>query len=130
MNSFVSDTMAIVLRLEKRKLPQKVKNIFEKAEDNSAEIFIPSLVVAELAYLSEKNRIECSIEKLEIYLKNHKNIQTCPIQFSSVKKAFMINDIPELHDRLIAGVASELSLELITNDPKIRASKFVRTIWD
>jgi len=37
--------------------------------------------------------------------------------------------VRELHDRLIAGVARLLSLQLITNDLSIQASSFVRTLW-
>ena len=41
----------------------------------------------------------------------------------------IITDIPELHDRLIAATARIHNVELITNDPVIQASAFVRTIW-
>jgi len=41
-NSFVTDTMALILRLEKRKLNRKVKSIFESAENEDGEIIIPA----------------------------------------------------------------------------------------
>lgn len=53
--------MALVLTLEKRRLPSFVKQIFHQARQGKAEILIPSIVYAELAYLSEKNRIETSL---------------------------------------------------------------------
>lgn len=40
-------------------------------------------------------------------------------------KIFEIKDIPELHDRLIAGTAKYLNLPLITNDPIILKSESV-----
>ena len=46
-----------------------------------------------------------------------------------IKKAFEINDIPELHDRIIAGTALKVGAKLITNDPIIARSKFVEVIW-
>lgn len=46
-----------------------------------------------------------------------------------VQSAAQITDIPELHDRLIAGTARTLDLDLITNDPIVQASAFVRTVW-
>jgi len=42
--------------------------------------------------------------------------------------AFEITDIPELHDRLIAGTARHLNLQLITNDPEILDSAFVNCV--
>jgi len=46
-----------------------------------------------------------------------------------IEKAFEINDIPELHDRIIAGTALKTGVRLITNDPVISSSKFVEVIW-
>lgn len=39
-----------------------------------------------------------------------------------------IDDIPELHYRLIAATARYLDAPIITNDPVIRKSKFVKII--
>lgn len=45
-----------------------------------------------------------------------------------VKSAFEISDIPELHDRLIAGTARHLHIPLITNDPVILGSSFLECV--
>ena len=42
-----------------------------------------------------------------------------------LRAASGIDDIPEMHDRLIAATACYLDLPLITNDPVIRGSRFV-----
>ena len=57
-NSFVTDTMALILRLEKRKLNRKVKSISESAENEDGEIIIPAMVLAEVGYLAERGKIE------------------------------------------------------------------------
>ncbi len=121
--------MAIVLRLEKRKLPKKVKEIFEKAENNQSEIIVPAMVFAERAYLSEKNRIETNLEEVKSYLKNHTHIHESALTLENVISAFVIDDIPELHDRLIAAVALQLSIKIITNDPDIQKSSYLKSIW-
>jgi len=41
---------------------------------------------------------------------------------------FEMTDIPELHDRLIAGTARHLNLPLITNDPELLDSTFVKCV--
>lgn len=46
-----------------------------------------------------------------------------------VKASFEIDDIPELHDRLIAGTAKAMGLDIITNDPDMEQSAHVNTIW-
>ena len=37
--------------------------------------------------------------------------------------------IPEMHDRLIAGVAHALQLPLLTRDSEIVASGIIQTVW-
>lgn len=126
---FVTDTMAIILRLEKRKMSQNAKSLFQSTEAGETLIYIPSMVFAEILYLSEKNRIKASLDNVESYLKQYPNFKEYPLSFSEFQASAKIQDIPELHDRLIAGTALSLNLPLITNDPIIEASAFVQTIW-
>ena len=130
MNKFVSDTMALILKMENRRLPEKIYKIFGKAEEGKINIYIPTMALAEIGYLSEKNGIETNIEEVEVYCQKHKTICISEMTFSTIKSAFRISDIPELHDRLIAGLALDNKLPLLTNDPIITKSKFVETVWE
>jgi predicted nucleic acid-binding protein len=125
----MSDTMALILRLEGRKMPDKVKEIFNNAEKGQVEIMIPSIVFAELAYLSERERIDTSLHEALRYLDKYPAIIESPMTKSTVQRAFEIDDIPELHDRLIAAAGKELSIPVLTNDPEMRDSKHVGVIW-
>ena len=129
MSKFVADTMAFVLWLEKRKMPVKAKAKFQSAEKAEVEILVPALVFAEIAYLSENNRIDTNLEEAKRALAKNKNIKEYPMTFETVRNAFEIDDIPELHDRLVAGAAKELNAEIISNDPEIEQSVHVHTIW-
>lgn len=80
--------------------------------------------MVEIGYLSEKGRIDVSIQDVLKYLSDFPNYSEQPLTFEIVAKSCKITDIPELHDRLIAGTAKFLDLELITNDPLIQASTF------
>jgi predicted nucleic acid-binding protein len=128
-NSYVVDTMAVVLRLEQRKLSPQAKFIFEQAEQGQAVIYIPAMVLAEILYLSEKQRIECNLDSVKVYLTKFSTIKEQPLDFAVMEATGKIKDIPELHDRIIAGTALALNLPLITNDPLIIASQFVKAIW-
>ena len=128
-SEYVTDTMALILHLENRKSSQTVKEIFDSADQDKTTIYIPAMVFAEILYLSERQRITLNLFEVEKHLKSFQNYRELPMSFEIVRNALQITDIPELHDRLIASNANHLDLELITNDPKIQASKFVRTIW-
>lgn len=129
MNKYIADTMALILRLEKRKMPEQVKEKFKQAEKGQAEISIPAIVFAELAYLSERERIDTTLAEARKYLDKHPAITECPITISTVQQAFEIDDIPELHDRIITAAGKELSIPILTNDPDIDNSKHVEVIW-
>lgn len=129
MSKIVTDTMAYILYLEKRKMPDKVKNIFKNAEIGIDEIVVPSMSIAEISYLSEKNRIDINLDKVQKHLQDNPNFKEQVLDIAIIKTSFEIDDIPELHDRLIAGTAKHLNCNLITNDPVIEVSKHVKTIW-
>ena len=126
---FVADTMALILRLEKRKMGPKAKSSFISAENAEIGLLVPAMVLVELCYLSEKKRIETNIKDFKTYRNKYKSISVEPITEELIEKAFEINDIPELHDRIIAGAALKAGAKLITNDPIISCSKFVEVIW-
>ena len=128
-NEFVADTMALVLRIEKRKTGLAAKDIFSAMESGKTVIHVPAMVFAEILYHFEKGRIKCSLADVADYMKQHYNCREFPFTFAVAEATAQITDIRELHDRLIGGTARLLNLELITNDPIIQASSFVKTIW-
>jgi predicted nucleic acid-binding protein len=128
-NEFVTDTMAFVLRIERRRLGPKAKSAFDSAEAGSALIHVPGIVLAEILYLSEKKRIQADLSSVSNYLTQFANIREYPLSLAVAQSAAQIHDIPELHDRLIAGTARLLQRELLSNDPAIQASTSVGTIW-
>ena len=69
-NSYVADTVALILRLEKRKLSPQIKAIFNKAENGEIKIIIPAMVLAEIGYLSEKKKIVINLNKVKNIAKN------------------------------------------------------------
>jgi len=129
LSKFIADTMALVLALEKRKMPERVKIVFEKAKQAESAVLVPSIVFAELAYLSEKNRIETNLEEARFFINQNETISELPMTLSTVMHSFDIKDIPELHDRIIAGSAKEQNIPILTNDPVIHSSRFVQCVW-
>jgi len=128
-DNFVTDTMALVLRLEKRKMGKRAKAIYQNAEKGNVKILIPAMVLAEIGYLSERNKVDTNLNEVRDYCQKYSSIQVEPITEEIIHESFEIEDIPELHDRMIAGTAYLKNLEVITNDPMIINSEYVSTIW-
>lgn len=127
--SFVTDTMAVVLWLEKRRLPSRVLLVFEQAAARQATIFVPGIVFAEVLYLHERGRIQTSVAELNGLIEEGANFQELPLSGRIARAAVAITDIPELHDRLIAASGVTAGCAILTNDPIIQASRWVTTLW-
>lgn len=128
MNSYVTDTQALVkFMMGKKVINEKSHQAYQSADKGESIIIIPAIVLMEMLYLFEKNRIDVGLLQAEELFKSQ-NYQFEPLSFDILKTASGIHDVPELHDRLIAATASYLGLPLITNDPEIRASKHVTVL--
>ncbi|MBM4038452.1 MAG: type II toxin-antitoxin system VapC family toxin [Planctomycetes bacterium] len=128
-NEFVTDTMALVLRVERRRMGERAKAAFEALEAGAATIHVPGIVLAEILYLSERGRLSASVEKVAEYMRRNPNCKEAPLNLAVIQAARAIADIPELHDRLIAATGRLLGLQVITIDPAIQSSEFVGTLW-
>ncbi len=128
MDSYVTDTQALVkFMMGKKVINDRSHQAFLSADKAESTIIIPAIVLMEVLYLFEKNRIDISLFQTEDLLKSQ-NYQFEPLSLEILKTASEITDIPELHDRLIAATARYLDLPLITNDPVIRVSEFVNIL--
>ena len=128
-NAVITDTMAVVLRLERRRLPQQVRIIFEEAEKGNRNLYIPAMVLAEIGYLAERGRIDLTLQDVITYSATYTTIEVQAITEEIITRSFEIDDIPELHDRIIAGTALMRQLPLVTNDPVITDSQYVTVVW-
>jgi len=129
MSRFVIDTQALIKFIAGRRvINEQIDEILKKTDEGENFIIIPSVVIFEIGYLHEKSRIPVSLQDIESILVRALNYREEALSFGVIKAAFEITDIPELHDRLIAGVARYLNLPLITNDPVILKSQFVSCV--
>ncbi len=126
MAKYVTDTQALIkFMMGEKVINEQCHQAFLEADRGENVIIIPAIVLMEILYLFEKNRIKIDLIETEGLLKS-KNYQFEPLSLEILKTASEINDIPELHDRLITATARYFNIPLITNDPVIIKSKFVK----
>jgi len=129
MKKYAIDTQALVKFMHGRKvINNKVDSILRRVDEGKDIVIIPAAVIFEIGYLHERERIPISLEDIQNIVNNSINYVEEELTLGIIKTAFEIKDIPELHDRLIAGTARYLNIPLITNDPIILMSKFVKCI--
>lgn len=129
MNKYVIDTQALIKFLNGVTVINKeIDAILKKTDEGDNVIVVPAVVIFEVGYLYEKNRIPISVKDIENIISDSVNYVEEALTLDIIKSAFEITDIPELHDRLIAGTARYLDIPLITNDPVILRSAFLQCV--
>jgi len=127
---YLVDTMALVRHLRRgRRLGRQARTILREADQGHHTMAISGITLMEILYLSERRRIPLGLATLEELLTQSSNYAVVPIGLEVVKAAAAIDDIPELHDRLIAGTAAWLGIPILTNDLVMRSSQHVQTLW-
>ncbi len=130
MNEYVVDTHALFWSLtNKKKLGVNALAAFVAGEKGEARLYLPSIVLAELYYLNAKQG--SPLDYAEVYTKLLAAGQFDMIAFGpdETLRFDQLKAIPEMHDRIIAGVALAHDCPCITLDPAIVSSGLVKTIW-
>lgn len=135
MQYFVIDTSALFWFLTKSpKLSPRAKELlFDKYEQGAIFIYVPFICLLELYYLvlkeKEKYQRELDFKKMFNTIKAKDRMQIFYFDEQTLENIQEIQDISEMHDRLVAEVSYRFRVPVITNDPEIKASKFVETVW-
>ncbi len=127
---FVTDTHALLWYLtEDEKLSKIAQGVFEKADKGEVDIVIPTTVLAEALFITEKHRVDIEFMDIIENIQNSSNYLLHPLDLDIVMKCHELKKIPELHDRIITATAILLDAKLITKDTKIKVSKEVEVVW-
>lgn len=127
---YVADTHSIIWFLTNDdRLGKKAKEILERADEGKAIIIIPTIVLAELVFVSEKK--DAAIEFKSVLDKIHEssNYIHYNLDMKVISEIANLKQIPEMHDRVITATAKLNKSTLITKDEDIIESGIIETLW-
>lgn len=123
------DTHAVLWSLaDDGQLGKKARELI--LSSNRTELFVPDIVLLEVAYLHEKRRIEVP-EGLESLLEKISNsFRILPIDPAIAVRAMSLN-LPhgDPFDRVIAATAIVQRIPLLTRDRQISSCSEVSVVW-
>ncbi len=122
---YVTDTHPLVWYIVDKKLKHDVDNIFSGAEKGECTLFIPTIALAEIRYLSEHKKIELDFLELLRKIESSNDFVPVPLDFQTIK--LMPKNL-EIHDQIIVATARVLNAKLITRDRKIRKLGIVECV--
>lgn len=128
--NFVTDTHALLWWfIDSPKLSSRVSDIFRKCEKGESIIFIPSIVIAEALSIFEKKRVSFDFKKLFKRIYESENFIIVALDYFILQKMVDLEDVFELHDKIIAATAKYLNLPIITKDKTLQNAASIKTIW-
>ena len=130
MTSYVTDTHTLYWYLTASpKLGAEAKAAFDEGLHSNALIYIPAIVIAELYYLNKKQGSPMDIAAIIARLQQSAQFVLLPFEATDVLEFDANNAVPEMHDRMIAGVARRLNIPCLTCDKQIVGSGLVKVVW-
>ena len=128
--NFITDTHALLWWFTNSpKLSSKVSDIFARCENAESIIFIPSIVIAEALSIFDKKRVLFNFRNLFRKIHEGENFVLIALDYPILQKMIDLNDVPELHDKIIVATAKYLNLPLITKDRTLHKLHHVKTVW-
>ncbi len=128
--TYVTDTHPLFWFLTNNKrLSSNARILFEEAETGESSIIVPSIVLAELMYLFEKQNLRDKFKEVLKRIEIALNYEVCSLDTEVIDISSKIISVKEIHDRIIIATAKLLDCPLITKDEEITNSKEVECIW-
>ncbi|MDQ7839578.1 MAG: PIN domain-containing protein [bacterium] len=117
----------------KGRLGPRARRIFTLADDGREVIAIPSIVLVELVYLSERGVIPAALigRLLADLAKGPENYRVIPLDLEVVDQLRSIpaTIIPDMPDRIIAATAKATRSKLLSRDAVFRRTPDVDVVW-
>lgn len=129
MNRYVADTHAVHWYLIGSSRLGPRARASDAGTAGTAVIYVSAITIAELFYLNQKaGQIPLFHDEWK-RLREAAQFVLVPLTPDEVPDFELDAAIPEMHDRLIAGLARRLGATCITRDPEIIAGGVVPTVW-
>ena len=134
MTDVVLDTHAAIWYLENlSNISLTAAAAIDDALNNNRIVYVPGIVLVELVYLIERNRVSgIALQRLFVLLDDPDSgfiLAPLDVGVAQSMKSIPRDTVPDMPDRIIAATALHLNVPLITRDAKIQALSNVKIIW-
>jgi PIN domain nuclease of toxin-antitoxin system len=128
--NYLADTVAIVRHLRAHPaLGPQAAQVLRDADAGEHHIYLSAITLMEILYLSEAKKVDVHLDELIEHVSASVNYEIVPVSADIVLMAADVDDVPELHDRIIVGTAKWLGVPILTSDEVISGSRHAETIW-
>ena len=123
------DTHSLIWWLTRdRNLSTAARQVIEAAQRRETTLVLSSITVAELYFWNRKNRL-IDFPQTIADLRSRAYLEWVDFTVTDAIELDQEAHIPEMHDRIIAGLARRLRVPLVTRDPLITSAGDLRVLW-
>jgi len=127
--AYVLDTHALYWYLQNPgRLTAAAEAVFRLGEVEEAQLLVPSIVVAEIFYLTKKEGRPLLPSRLTKDIDETPGFALSPLD-GRVLEATERLDVAEMHDRLIAAHGLVHEAPVVTKDPALHGLAGIQAIW-
>jgi PIN domain nuclease of toxin-antitoxin system len=130
---YVTDTHPLIWHAQGKtgRMGKQARRLFDHAEQGSALIYVPSVVLWEISLLSIKGKLRFTMrfDQWCRQLQDSTGFEIHLLEWEDIHEA---REMPfsDPFDGMIAATAARLNIPLITKDVEISESGKVETIWN
>jgi hypothetical protein len=103
--------------------------VFTAAERGETRLIVSAIVVAELYYANQKYKWFGDFNATYRKLRRAPYFRFVPFKADHVLDFDNEASVPEMHDRIIVGLARRIGAPLLSSDATIHAAKLVPLVW-
>ncbi len=129
-SAYVIDTNALYWYLTgDKKLTANAKAVIGAAEQGQTLLYISVISLAELYWILQKKPLAQAFAQIYAEMKAKPYFEFVGLEPDQVLDFTQDAAIPEMHDRIIVGIARRLKAPLITSDTAIDTANIVKIVW-
>jgi len=127
---YLFDTVTIIRHFSGMgKIGKRAKDILDATEMGKHHLYISTISLVEIMYLSEKNRIMINLGETLKLIHSSINYSIVDLKSDIIQIAEYIQ-VPDIFDRLIVATAKYLDIPILTSDKMITDKRIVDVIWE
>jgi PIN domain nuclease of toxin-antitoxin system len=127
--AYVVDTNALYWYLTgDKKLTESANTVFAGAEQGQTRLYVSVISLAELYWILRKKPLSQTFAQIYSALKEKPYFEFVGFTPDQVLELDHDSAVPEMHDRIITGVARRLKMPLISSDALIKAAAIVTVV--
>lgn len=114
---YVLDTHILIWYfLGSNRLKKEIKELIDKVRVNGGRLLIPTIVLAESLYIAEKRKVTFDFQKMYQIIREEPEFEIIGFSREIFEATMSIENIPDIHDRIIVATAHFYNAGIMTKD--------------